>query len=238
MNSKILLTICARHGSKGVKGKNFRILNGHPLIAYTIMQALHWGKAYKVIVSTDSPEIAEIARRYGAEVPFMRPAELATDIAPKLPSIRHALRECETRYNTKFDIIVDLDPTSPVRGNNDLDNCLNIFLEHTPDTIFSVVPANKSPYFNMVEEDSTGTISLCKKLPIHVIRRQDAPKVYNLNASIYFYKRDFLILESNISPITNNSRIYVMNEYSRNDIDCEVDFTFLEFLVKEGIVQI
>jgi CMP-N,N'-diacetyllegionaminic acid synthase len=234
----ILITICARGGSKGVKGKNFRLLNGKPLIAYTIRQALKWGKAQKVVVSTDSEEIAHIAREYGAEVPFMRPADLATDTAPKLPSIRHALMECEKLFATRYDVVVDLDPTSPVRASVDLDNCLNLFTTHHPDTIFSVVPAHKNPYFNMVEEDAAGRVMLCKKLPGTIARRQDAPKVYDLNASIYFYNRDFIIKDKNISPITDNSRIYVMNEFAGTDIDRNVDFIFVELLVKQGIVKL
>jgi CMP-N-acetylneuraminic acid synthetase len=234
----ILLTICARGGSKGVKGKNFRLLNGHPLISYTIKQAKKWGKASPIIVSTDSEAIADVARAYGADVPFMRPPELATDTAPKIPCIRHAITECERKYSTRFEIVVDLDPTSPVRTVEDLDKCLDIFKQHGPDTLFSVVPGHKNPYFNMVEEDAAGRVSLCKKLPGTVVRRQDAPKVYDMNASIYFYKRSFIMDEKNNSPITSNSRIFVMGEYAGTDIDREIDFAFVEYLVKEGIVSL
>ena len=238
MDKKILVTICARGGSKGVKGKNYRMLNGNPLISYTIKQALNWKKALNVVVSTDSEEIARIARESGAEVPFLRPTELATDSAPKLPVIRHALMECEKLHNTKYDIVVDLDPTSPIRTDEDLDNCLDLFAKNYSDTLFSVVPAHKNPYFNMVEQDASGKIILCKKLPGTIIRRQDAPKVYDLNASIYFYKREFIIQEDQKTPITENSSVYIMNEFSGMDIDREIDFIFVEQLVKEGLVKL
>ena len=124
---KILLTICARKGSKGVKNKNIRFLLGKPLIAYSIDQALNWGRASHVVVSTDSKEIAEIAKSFGAEVPFIRPANLAQDRSPKLPVLRHALLECERIFQQKYDIIVDLDPTSPLRTSNDIEGCYSIF---------------------------------------------------------------------------------------------------------------
>jgi CMP-N,N'-diacetyllegionaminic acid synthase len=238
MNKKILVTICARGGSKGVKGKNIRILNGKPLISYTIKQALLWGKSDAVVVSTDSEEIARVSLEYGAQVPFVRPPELAGDAAPKLPSIRHALLESEKVFKTHYDIIVDLDPTSPVRNSQDLDNCLRLFETHEPDSLFSVIAASKSPYFNMVEEDESGRAFLCKKVQGTVLRRQDAPRVYSLNACIYFYKRDYLVSEKSVGAISSNSRVYVMNDNAGIDIDREVDFLFVEFLVNKGIVSL
>jgi CMP-N-acetylneuraminic acid synthetase len=127
MTDNILITICARGGSKGVKGKNIRNLNGHPLIYYTIKQALEWGKAKHVIVTTDSKEIAQIAKDCGAEVPFLRPKKLATDTAPTLPVLKHALLECEKIYGEKFDILIDLPVTAPVRTIKDFENAYKIF---------------------------------------------------------------------------------------------------------------
>jgi len=144
--NRILLTICARSGSKGVPNKNIKLLSGKPLICHTISQAMKWNKAEHVIVSTDSDEIAGIAKTYGAEVPFLRPKILAGDTAPKLPVIRHALSECERIYSERFDIVVDLDPTAPIRKIADLDNSLKLFDEHRSKTLFSVVPGKKNPY--------------------------------------------------------------------------------------------
>jgi CMP-N-acetylneuraminic acid synthetase len=236
MTPNILLTICARGGSKGVKGKNIRELNGKPLIYYTIKQAKEWGKAKNIVVSTDSEEIACIAKKYGVDIPFLRPAELASDIAPKFPVLRHALRKSEELFKSKYDIVVDLDVTSPIRTITDLDNCLDIFLKYKPETLFSVIQSHKNPYFNMVEENPDNTVALCKKLPSNVYRRQDAPRVYDMNASIYFYRRDYVNSEENNSVFSKKSLIYVMDDFKSIDIDEELDFKFVEFLIKEGVV--
>ncbi len=230
----ILCTICARGGSKGVKNKNIRPLLGKPLIAHTIKQALKWGKAKHVIVSTDSQIIADIARDNGAEVPFIRPSKLATDNAPKLLSIRHALVECERLNNEKYDIVVDLDATSPLRHIEDLDNCLKLFIEKKAKTLFSVVRAHRNPYFNMVERKKNGFVKLCKKLPANIVRRQDAPEVFDMNASIYFFRRGFLINPSHLMPFSDKTAVYVMSEFSAYDVDREIDFKFIESLLKEG----
>lgn len=236
--ANILITICARAGSKGVKGKNIRKLLGKPLIAYTIKQAKDWGRASQVVVSTDSSEIAAIAKKYGAEVPFLRPKALASDTAAKLPAIRHALRTCEDLYGVKYDFVVDLDPTAPFRTKEDLDNCLKLFLNKRPRSLFSVVRARKNPYFNMVEETRNGWVKLCKKLPGEIVRRQDAPPVYDLNASIYFIGRELLNDERQNSIVTDRSLVYVMDDYAAFDIDSERDFAFVEYLLKKRVVKI
>ena len=234
----ILLTIAARGGSKGVKNKNIRPLCGKPLIAFSIEQAKQWGKANHIIVTTDSEEIAGVARSFGAEVPFLRPSELATDFAGKVPALRHALVEMERLTGKNFDIIVDLDPTAPLRAPCDIEKCLQLFLDKKPKTLFSVVPAHKSPYFNMIEFSANGFAELSKSHSAPILRRQDAPSVYAMNASIYFYSRDYLINPENISAISDESICYVMSEMAAVDIDREVDFKFVEFLVREGIICI
>ena len=116
----LLITICARGGSKGVKGKNTRSLVGKPLICYTIKQAKEWGRGKHIVVSTDSEEIAQVAKEFGVEVPFIRPAELATDISGKISAIRHAFIASEKIYREKYDMVMDLDVTSPIRKVSDL----------------------------------------------------------------------------------------------------------------------
>lgn len=234
----ILITICARAGSKGIKNKNLQPLLGKALIAHTIDQAGRWGRASEIVVSTDSPEIAETAKKYGALVPFIRPQELASDEAPKIPSIRHALLQSESIFEKEYPIVVDLDPTAPIRTIADLENCYQRFLKEKPKTLFSVVAAHKNPYFNMIELDSSERAHLCKTIPSEISRRQDVPPVYNLNASIYFYQREYLLDETNRGAISDDSRIYVMDELSAHDIDREIDFKFIEFLVKEGMVPL
>lgn len=235
----ILLTICARGGSKGVKNKNIRPLHGQPLIAYTIKLALDWGGARQVVVSTDSEAIRDVAIQYGAQVPFVRPAELSTDQAAKLPVIKHALMESENFYGDTYDIVVDLDPTAPVRTVNDLNNCLDLFLERDYQHLFSVVPAHKNPYFNMVEIDAAGRIRLCKELDPLPVRRQDAPEVFSVNASIYIYSRSWLMEDKELATSqTGEVGMYIMDDYAGIDIDREVDFRFVEFLTKAKLVAL
>ncbi len=203
------------------------------MIEISIRQALKWGKADQIVVTTDSSEIAEIAKRAGAEVPFLRPRDLATDEIGKLPALRHALIESEKIFGKTFATIVDLDPTAPIRNIEDIENSYRIFLERKCKSLFSAVLAHKSPYFNMVEVDSSGFAHLAKDAG-RISRRQDAPKVYAMNASIYVYQRDYLIDPNTVSAISSQSVVYEMAEISGVDIDREIDFRFVEFLVSSG----
>jgi CMP-N,N'-diacetyllegionaminic acid synthase len=232
---KILATVCARKGSKGVRNKNIREVHGKPLIAYTIELLKRWNKADRIVCSTDSEDIARAAREAGALTPFLRPKELATDEAGKIPVLKHALVTCEKEYGTKFDIIMDLDPTSPLRQLADLDAALALFHSKKVDLLYSVAEAKKNPYFNMVELDENGFPRLSKKLPNKVVRRQDAPKVYELNASIYIYDRDHLMKMDSL--FTGKAAIYVMDAPSAVDIDNEVDLHFVEFLLERGLFK-
>lgn len=235
---KILLTIAARGGSKGVKNKNIRPLCGLPLIAYTIRQARQWGRADRVICSTDSPEIARVAKEYGAEVPFMRPAELADDLTGKPEVIRHALGEMEKISGEKYEVIVDLDVTAPIRKIEDIEGSYRMFLKRRPKSVFSVTPCRRNPYFNMVEIGSDGWAELVKKPGAPLKRRQDAPRVFDANASIYFYDREFLLDSNMQSVLSDRTSVYIMDEWSAFDIDNESDFQFVEFLVSKGIVSL
>lgn len=232
---RILGTICARGGSKGVRNKNIRYLHGKPLIAYTIESLLEWGKANRVLVSTDSSEIMQVANEYGAETPFTRPQNLATDVAPKIPVIQHALRFCEGQEKSKYDIVIDLDPTSPLRRTDDIENALMEFLSTDAQVLYSVTESSKNPYFNMVELDVAGNAHLSKSIEGEVFRRQDAPKVYSINGSIYIYNRDFL--ETTNSLHCEKERVYIMDELSSIDIDREIDFQFVDFLLEHGIFE-
>jgi len=229
---KILGTICARGGSKGVKDKNIRELAGKPLIAHTIEYFKKWGKANRIVCSTDSEKIANIARQFGAEIPCMRPKELATDNAFKLHVIQHIVKFCEEQ-DGKYDIIVDLDPTAPLRKQKFLDEALKKFLESNANNLYSVCRARKNPYFNMVELDENGYAHLCKKS--NVVRRQDAATVYELNASIYIYNRDFLLHTNTLH--SDKTIIYEMPDIASIDIDSEIDFLFVEFLLKNGVFK-
>jgi len=229
----IVATICARGGSKGVPGKNIRLLCGKPLIVHTIEVAKKCQLINRIIVSTDAPEIAEIAKASGAEVPFLRPKELATDDAPKLTVIKHAIQFLESEEGYHTDIVVDLDPTSPLRTEKDIEACVRMVMDEGADNVFSVTKAHRNPYFNMVEVID-GKVQLVKQLAQAVIRRQDAPQVYDLNASIYVWKREALM--NNDSIFLERTKIYVMPEWT-TDIDNEVDFEFVEFILEKGMYK-
>lgn len=236
LTKNILGTICARGGSQGVKNKNIRELKGKPLIAYTIEQMKKWGKADKIICSTDSSEIASVAKQYGAEVPFTRPSELATGEAGKLPVIQHAVKFMEEKLGIKFDIIVDLDPTAPLRKIKFIEEAYSMLVENNLMSIYSVCKARKNPYYNMVELDENQVPYISKKPDKPLLRRQDAKIVYEVNASIYVYNRDFIMSSDSIqSPRT---MIYEMPEEYSVDIDREIDYKYIEFLLNEGVVSI
>jgi CMP-N,N'-diacetyllegionaminic acid synthase len=202
--SNILCTICARGGSKGVKNKNIKELNGKPLIAYTIEQAKDSNLFEHIVISTDSDDIANIAKKYGAEVFFKRSEEMATDTAGKLDVIRDAFKRSEEYYNRTFDYLIDLDATAPLRSVEDIIDSFNQFKENNNDNLITAMPSRRSPYFNLVEQDENGKVYLSKKLDNKIIRRQDALKSYDMNASIYIWKRD-IILSKNSTNLKSNS---------------------------------
>ena len=229
--SNVLCTICARGGSKGVKNKNIRLLNGKPLIAYTIEQAKESKLFEHIVISTDSDDIAKVAKEYGAEVFFKRSPKLASDTAGKLDVIRDAFVRSEEYYNETFDYLVDLDATSPLRNVEDIINSFNLFKNNNYDNLITAMPSKKNPYFNMVEQDKDGRVYLSKKLDISIVRRQDAPKTYDMNASIYIWKREIILNKNSI--FLENTGLYVMPEERSIDIDSELDFEFVEFLIRK-----
>jgi len=233
--SKILCTICARGGSKGVKNKNIKEINSKPLIAYTIEQAKESGLFEHIVVSTDSDNIADIAKKYGAELFFKRRAELASDSAGKLDVIKDAFIRSEEYYNTTFDYLIDLDATAPLRNITDITNALKQFLENNNDNLITAMPSRRSPYFNLVEVDKNGKVSLSKSLENRIVRRQDVPKSYDMNASIYIWKRDVILNEKSL--FLEKTGLYVMPEERSIDIDSELDYKFVEFLMKENNVK-
>jgi len=225
-------TICARGGSQGVPGKNIKLLAGHPLIAYTIEQAARCAFLDRLIVSTDSPAIAEVARSYGAAVPFLRPAELATDTSAKVPVIQHAVREVERELGHEIDYVVDLDPTAPLRVALDIERCWDLIQRPDTDVVFTVTPADRNPYFNMVELDDDGYAHLSKQPDTPVVSRQTAPRVFSMNASVYAYRRAHLMHDGRV--VGGRARIVEMPPERSRDIDGPLDFAFVEFLVREG----
>lgn len=228
----ILCTICARAGSKGVPKKNIRPLLGKPLIAYTIEHALACPQITRTAVSTDSIEIAGVAKEFGAEVPCIRPSHLATDEASKLPAIQHLVRYYIEEMKFVPAYVVDLDPTSPLRTMEDIERCIDLIMNDPEcDSVITGYRSNKNPYFNMVELDYNGFASLSKKPEGRVVRRQDAPIVYAMNASVYVWKTDILFQREDI--ISGRTRFIEMPEERSIDIDSETDFKLIELIMKE-----
>lgn len=224
---KTIATICARGGSVGVPGKNIRPLLGKPLIAYTIQQALACPEIDGVYVSTDLPAIAEEAKRAGATVPFMRPAELATSTAPKVPVIEHLVDGIEPKIGP-VDVVVDLDPTSPLRDISDIRACLALLGPDT-DVVITAYESDKNPYFNMVERQPDGGVGLVKRPAGEIAGRQGAPKVYAMNASIYVWRRRSLAK----GLWGGRVALHVMPRERSVDIDSELDFRLVELLMRE-----
>lgn len=223
----VIATICARGGSTGVPRKNVRPLLGKPLICYTIEQALACPDLDAVYVSTDDDEIAEVARKAGAKVPFRRPAELATNVAAKLPVIRH-LVDWVVNSGVPVRKIVDLDPTSPLREVSDIE-CSLAMLDDETDVVITACEAEKNPYFNMVEYLPDGNVGLVKPLSGGVVSRQQAPKVYAMNASVYVWHRHSLargIWDGRV-------KLHVMPRERSVDIDTPMDWKLVELLMEE-----
>ena len=177
---KPICFIGARGGSKGVPKKNVRSIGGKPLIAHTIEAAINSNIFQSTIVSTEDNEIAIIARKYGAEVPFIRPRKLATDSASMNDVLVHDIKKLYS-LGYQFDILVNRDCTVPFIRNVDLANSITLLKEKKPDAVFAVYEQHHNPYFNIMELDSKGFLQFSKKLKKKIWNRQDAPKVYQLN---------------------------------------------------------
>ncbi len=228
-----LCTICARGGSKGVKGKNVRELLGKPLIAHSIEQARASRLFDCLAVSSDSDEILKAAEQYGADYLISRPDEMATDTAAKLPAIQHCVNEVERQTGKRFETLVDLDATSPLRLPEDIVGAVKLLEQRGVANVITGAPARRSPYFNLVEVGADDVVRLSKPLEKAIVRRQDAPKCYDMNASIYVWRHDALFAKSPI--FQSDTMLYVMPEERSIDIDSELDFKFVEFILKERV---
>lgn len=227
---EILITLCARGGSKGIPGKNIRPINGRPLIAVSIDVAKAFAASHNadISLSTDSDQVKTVAAQYGIDTVYTRPPDLATDTAGKIGVIKDILAFEEQRKNKVYDFVLDLDITSPLRSLEDLESGFAIISkDENALNLFSVNPANRNPYFNMVEQQPDGYYGLIKKGEF--LTRQSAPPVYDLNASFYFYRHSFFEMNQ-VTTINSRSLIYVMSHICF-DLDHPLDFDFIEYLV-------
>ena len=203
---------------------------GKPLIAHTIEQAVESGIFECIAISSDSDEILEAAHRYGADILVKRPPEMATDTAAKLPAIQHCVREAERLLNKAFVTIVDMDATSPLRNAEDIWNAVALLEGSNALSVITGMKSRRSPYFNLVELNDTGYVGLSKTLSIPIVRRQDAPKCYDMNASIYVWRREALLNGNHI--FSERTMLYEMPEERSIDIDSELDWKFVEWLMQ------
>ena len=230
----ILITICARGGSKGVPGKNIKLLNKRPLIDYSIKHAKMFSKLYPnvdIALSTDCKKIKKISKACGLESLYNRPAFLANDSVGKIDVLEHVLKYEENINKKTYDFLIDLDVSSPLRNIDDIDKAYkNLVRNKKAFNIFSVSNPHKNPYFNVVENKKDGFCKLVKKS--NSKSRQSAPLVYDMNASFYIYKKIFFTKNLK-SAITNKSLFFLMNHICF-DIDESIDFDIMEFLLSHN----
>jgi N-acylneuraminate cytidylyltransferase/CMP-N,N'-diacetyllegionaminic acid synthase len=228
MTTEVLAIIPARGGSKGVPRKNLRLLAGKPLIVYTIDAAL--GSKYKprIVVTTDNEEIASVSRAAGTEVPFMRPAELAEDTTPMFPVIRHAVEWLKHHEDYEPDLIVLLQPTSPLRTAEHIDGAIQLALESQCDSVLSLCEAEHSPYWMRIL-DGEGLVKSFVETEREYTRRQDLPAVYRLNGAILVTRPQFVAQGRFLGEKT---RALIMSREDSVDIDDELDFLLAELLLE------
>lgn len=223
-----ICTILARGGSKGVPGKNIRLLAGKPLIAHSVEQARACGLFDVIAVSSDDDAILSAGQEAGADMCVVRPPEMASDKAAKLPAIRHCVERVEEALGRAGDLIVDLQPTSPLRLAEDIRGAVDLLETSGADNVITGSPAKCSPYFNLVEERADGTVGLSKPTDPPIVRRQDAPRTFDMNGSIYAWRREVLMSDAGL--FLPGTRLFEMPVERSADIDTELDFAFVEFL--------
>ena len=229
---KIICFIGARGGSKGVPGKNIRTLGDKPLIAHTIEKSLDSNLFDHVIVSTEDPEIAKIAKQYGAEVPFMRPKNLAKDTTGFAEVMIHGITKLK-KLGYEFDIFVNRDCTVPFIRNSDIKKAINLFKKKNPHAVYGVYQQHFNPYFNIMEKDSSGFLKICKKLKNRPKSRQEAPAVYQLNGLFVFDVNIFLKYKTPILP--KSLPIEIPSECGLM-IDTEIEFKLAELIFKNKLI--
>ena len=227
--------IFARAGSKGVPNKNIQNFNGKPLISWAVELALEVKQINEVFVSTDSEEIAEIARVAGASIPFMRPSELATDTSPEWHSWQHFIKFLADKDGRLPEIFLSLPATSPLRSAIDIENCLNEFKKGRADFVVGITPSERNPYFNMVKKGEDNQVNLVIQQGEKYSRRQDTPEIFDLTTVCYVGKPSTILTKNSIFE-GKVAGVEIPRERAI-DIDTELDFQIAEFLFKSKVNQ-
>lgn len=226
---KNLAIIPARSGSKGVIDKNIKLLGGKPLLAYTIEAAVKSGVFDRIMVSTDAEKYAAVAREYGAEVPFLRSAENSSDTASTWDSVKEVLNGYE-RSGEKFDSVCVLQPTSPLRSDQDIVNGYDLFRRREANAVIGVCAMEHSPlYANTLQEDGCMDGFIPKE--IATVSRQALPAYYRINGALYIVREEYLWTMA--GPYDKGSYAYIMPVERSVDIDTEYDFMLAEYLLKQ-----
>lgn len=225
---KILALIPARGGSKGVPRKNIRLLSGKPLIGWTIDQARESRYIDEIIVSTEDPAIAEVSKKSGAIVPFIRPRALAEDASPMIDVIIHALKWLRDNGGI-FDLVVLLQPTSPLRTPEDIDRAIELFFSKKAKTVVAVCLAGHHPYRMNILPRNGRMNKFIKPCNVH-IGRQKLPVFYYINGAVYVADINYIMRYKTLYG--NNTYAYIMPEERSVDIDNEIDFYFSEYLLR------
>lgn len=224
-----ICVVAARSGSKGLPHKNIKPFAGKPLLAHSIAQAVEAGVFDVIAVTSDSAEYLAIGREAGATLLIDRPAHLATDTISKPPILSHALSVVEAEFGRQVDILVDLQPTSPLRMAKDIPGAVRKLVQSPElNNVVSVGLAAHSPYYTIVEETSDGRIELSKPMEKRFGRRQDLPTCYTLNGSIYAWRRDAVIAE--LTAINDKTGYWEMDDLCNFDIDTPLDFDIAAFV--------
>ena len=229
---KILATICARGGSKGVLGKNFRLLAGKPTICYSLDVIKKSKYIDDYIVSTDSDNIIEAVKNHGFEIKFKRPEELAGDKVPRVEVVRHAVRWLEQEESKFFDIIVDLGVATPLKSASDVDGSIETLIKAGASNVISATPSSRNPYYNMVEVVE-GKVAIVKQATVKLNDRRDAPKTYDLNDAINAFLHDTLF--SARPQLNDKTQLFIMPPERSVDIDEEIDFIIAESILKKNL---
>ncbi len=236
--NRIILHIGARHGSKGIKNKNIKKIFGKPLIYWTLQHAKRVNNISSIVINSDSQQILKLAKKMNIDIILKRPKKISSSKSPKLDAWKFAIKYLKSKnLISNKDIFVDFDCTCPLRDIKDTNEMIKKFitckkLKKNFDGIFTIVKAKKNPYFNLVEQNKFGHLKISKSLKSKIVRRQDAPKVYEHVANTYVLKPDFI--SKTRSFMMGNLFGHIVKEKFSWDIDNNFDFKVAEYLLGEN----